>query len=1054
MTYKFYNILFLLLISSTLLAQHKWVEGMYNSEQNFYETQKSFEEHWEGKEITKGKGWKQFKRWEAFMEPRVYPDGIFHNNIMAISEQNKMQARMNNNFSSWEAVGPTNVPLTNWGQKRGVGRINAIAFHPANENIIWVGTPAGGLWKTTDGGLSWSNNTDQLPSLGIAAISIDPNNSDIMYLASGDRDGGDTYAYGILKSFDGGATWNTTGLSFNYSSGYIGYQILINPDNSNIINASVKKAGSGEVYRSIDGGENWTTTLSGQKLISMQQHPSNPNIIYGGTNNSGKIYKSIDNGTSWSIIMPTQGIPSSGGYRVTLAVTDDNPDVVYALISNTDGGFFGLYKSSDSGENWILQSNTPNLLNWSSSGEGDNDGQGWYDLALTVSPTNENEVYVGGVNTWKSTDGGLNWSIDSHWYGSNGVPYKHADEHTLKFHPNGTLYSGNDGGLYKKTGSSWTDISDGLQITQFYSLGVSQNNPELVIAGAQDNGTLLMNGNESWSAVLGGDGMECLIDHSDDNIMYAEYYYGDLYKSNDGGNSFNWISPSGQEGAWETPYIMDPNDHNTLYIGYDDVWKTTDGGGNWFPISNNLTNGEDIHELAVAPSNNNILYASRNSTLYKTIDSGNNWEVVSSQLPNKTISYISIHPTNSDKLWVSMSGFTSNQKVYTSEDGGQNWTNISYNLPNLPANCIIHKKNSNTEELFLATDIGIYYKNANMNEWMPFNQGLPNVIVRELEIQYSSNTLYAATYGRGVWKSSLEVFAPSASFSTTGNTICQENCVEFSNTSSNYATEWQWSFQGGNPESSSIQNPTVCYSDTGEFNVSLIVSNSAGADTIDSINYLNVILSSESNMAFTTCDEYYWNGENYTESGGYSFLTQNSYGCDSIANLNLTLIPNTIGISQMFLNTINGQQIGGSPFGGIPPYTYEWSTGDTTAKITPTENGSYWLVVNDNNLCADTSYFEINSFHTNSIDKQDKQDFTLFPNPTKEILTITAEQANKEAYNIKLLAANGKVVMDLQSQLNQQQKQLQIDISKLSKGPYFVQLQTNNGMVYKKLIIQ
>lgn len=1026
---------------------------MYNNEQNFYETQKAFEEYWDGKEITKGKGWKQFKRWEAFMEPRVYPDGVFHNNIMAVSQEKNMQARNSNNLSSWEVLGPTNVPLTNWGGKRGVGRINAIAFHPNNENIIWVGTPAGGLWKTTDGGLNWSNNTDQLPSLGVAAITIDPNNSDIMYLASGDRDGGDTYAYGILKSIDGGSTWNTTGLSFDYSAGYIGYQILINPDNSNIINVSVKKAGSGQVYRSIDGGENWTITLNGQKLISMQQHPSNPNILYGGTNNSGKIYKSTDNGESWSIIMPNQGIPSAGGYRVTLAVTEDNPNAVYALISNTDGGFFGLYKSTDSGENWTLQSNTPNILNWSTTGEGDNDGQGWYDLALTVSPTNENEVYVGGVNTWKSTDGGLNWFIDSHWYGSDGVPYKHADEHVLKFHPNGTLYSGNDGGLYKKTGNNWTDISDGLQITQFYSLGISQNNPELIIAGAQDNGTLLMNGNESWGAVLGGDGMECLIDYTDDNIMYAEYYYGDLRKSTDGGNSFNWISPSGQEGAWETPYIIDPNDHNTLYIGYDDVWKTTDGGSNWFAISENLTNGENLHEIAVAPSNSNIIYTSRNSTLYKTANGGDSWEIVSSQLPNKTISYISIHPTNPNKLWVSFSGFTSNQKAFTTEDGGQNWTNISHNLPNLPANCIIHKNNSNSEELFIATDIGVYYKNGAMNEWIPFNQGLPNVIVKELEIQYSSNTLYAATYGRGVWKSNLEAFAPSASFSTSSNTICQENCIEFQNTSSNYPTEWQWSFPGGNPESSTSHSPVICYPDTGTFNVSLIVSNGAGTDTINSINHLSVILSSESNTSTTTCDFYSWNEETYTESGNYTFETLNIFGCDSLAHLDLTLIPNTVGISQIFSNTIDGEQIGASPFGGTAPYTYTWNTGETTANISPTENGEYWVIVNDNNLCTDTSYFQINSFHT-GIKEQNKGGFSIFPNPTKETVTIAVNEPEKEAHNIKLLAINGKVVSDLKVSLNQQQKKIRIDVSKLPKGPYFVQLETNNGMLYKKLIIQ
>ena len=194
---------------------------------------------------------------------------------------------------------------------------------------------------------------------------------------------------------------------------------------------------------------------------------------------------------------------------------------------------------------------------------------------MTVSPTNENLVFVGGVNTWQSNDGGINWNISSHWYGGGGVEYKHADEHYLRYNEdNGILYSANDGGLYysNNDGQTWIDISDGLQISQFYRSGVSQTNSDLIISGAQDNGTLLMNGSNFWSAVRGGDGMECAIDPTNPNIMYSTVYYGALSKSNNGGGSWNDIAPA-NDGAWVTPFTLDPSNPNRIVAGYEEVWE-------------------------------------------------------------------------------------------------------------------------------------------------------------------------------------------------------------------------------------------------------------------------------------------------------------------------------------------------------------------------------------------------------------------------------------------------------------------------------------------------
>ena len=290
-----------------------------------------------------------------------------------------------------------------------------------------------------------------------------------------------------MKSYDGGNSWQSTGLSFDISSTYYkGNRILMDPINPNVIIVST----SNGVYRSIDGGDNFTHTFTGINIVSMEFHTTNSNIIYAGSKGSTSVYKSVDNGVTW--VQSGSGLPlTTDVRRACISVTSANPNVVYALFGNNDNGFYGLYKSSDQGDNWTLQSNSPNLLGWSTNGS-DSGGQAWYDLALTVSPIDENIVFVGGVNCWKSLDGGINWNLNTHWYGGGGANYMHADEHMLQYNTlDNKVYSANDGGLYVSDdhGTSWTDISDGLHITQFYKLGVSQTVQNLVIGGTQDNGT-------------------------------------------------------------------------------------------------------------------------------------------------------------------------------------------------------------------------------------------------------------------------------------------------------------------------------------------------------------------------------------------------------------------------------------------------------------------------------------------------------------------------------------------------------------------------------------
>ena len=838
----FYFSLIFLLTVNFAHAQKNWAQDIHNDEKSLYEVQESFENYWQDKIIGKGKGWKPFKRREAFMEPRVFPSGFFPYEKLYI-EYNKLKNQPKSTSqvpyeANWQAFGPTDVPLQNNGRKRGVGRINNVTFDPNNDNILWVGSPSGGLWKSIDGGQNWTSNTDLLPNLGVSDIAIDPSNSNIMYIITGDRDSDDTYAYGLMKSTDGGESWNSTGLSFNINSAYRGNRILINPNNTNILIVSTRKSGYGETYRSIDGGNNWELVLQGPNLISMEFNTINSNHIYAVTTGTSKYYRSFDNGQTWSNVTNNSGLPNSGNARGIVAVTPANPNVVYILYSNGGGGFGGIYKSTDGGYTFTLQSDMPNILSWEVDGSGE-DGQGTYDLALAVSPLNENIIYTGGINIWKSTNGGVDFNISSHWYGADGIEYAHADQHILKFNPsNNILYAGNDGGLYKteNNGQNWTDISDGLQITQFYKIGISQSDYGLLLGGTQDNGTLRGNSQNDWDAVRGGDGMECAIDPTNPSIMYSELYYGDIAISTNGGQNWDNIAPD-SDGAWITPYEIDQNNPNRIVIGYDVLYESLDYGTSWSTISETFNNSGNIDVIALSVSNSNVILVSETNKLYKTTDGGINWQNISSGLPNRTITDITIHPNDENRVWITFSGYSDNDKVFYTNDSGQNWMNISDDLPNLPTNCILFYEPNET--LFIGTDIGVFYRDSSMISWEMFNQGLPNVIVTELEHHINSNKLFAATYGRGVWISDLPATAPPiASFDFTIIDECA-GIVNFNNNSIN-ASSTEWIF--GDGSDNSIENNTSHqFVVDGNYDVTLIVNNVLGSDSISQTINIDVL---------------------------------------------------------------------------------------------------------------------------------------------------------------------------------------------------------------------
>lgn len=850
---KKFSVLFLLLIAALSAKSQQWVESMRDYRVSIYEVENQFEAYWEANAKSNKKqggifrsshaddgfGHNQFKRWQNFWEDRVDANGMRPEPAFVYTQlMNAKKAAGNNNLGDWQPIGPYDAPSTD-----GIGRINCITFHPTNNNILWIGTPAGGLWKSTDAGVTWSTNTDQLTNLGVSGIAIDPLHPDTMYIATGDRDGADTYTFGVLKSVDGGQNWKPTGLAYNVSQNSRVCAIHVLPSNTNVILAATRSS----IMRSTDGGATFTATQSGQ-FNMLAPDPSNPNTIFAGTAGND-IYRTRDGGLTWTQL--TSGLPTSGKNRVEITVSPQDSNYVYAVYSlSADNGFGGLYRSINGGDTWTLRSTTPNILNGSTTGSGAG-GQGWYDLCIAVSPTNKERIFVGGVNIYRSNNGGSGWSMIAHWYGG-GAPYVHADIHWFKFRPGiDELYVGTDGGVSKtgNNGISWTNLYNNMNITQYYKISQSATNPLMIIGGAQDNGTHRKLG-ATWSKINGGDGMDNAIDPSNNNLVFASSQYGNFSRSTTAGSSFTYMNfAANGTGNWVTPIQIDPVNSSIVYIGYDRLWKSTNKGLNWSQTSTSTVGGGNIDGFQIAKSNNQVIYVYINSNLYRSNNAGVTYTNVSNGLiGNNNITGLAISAADENKVWVTRSGYSGNNKVFATINGGQTWTNVSAGLPNLPVNCVVYEENT-LDGIYVGTDIGVYYRDAQLNAWAPFFEGLPNVIVRDLEIFYPDKKLRAGTYGRGVWESDL--FGgfkqePVADFSVNPFAPCDINQIaNLVDQSSGVVTAWQWSitpntytFTGGTNANS--QNPIVILNAMGTYSVSLTVSNAYGATSVTKTQAIQV----------------------------------------------------------------------------------------------------------------------------------------------------------------------------------------------------------------------
>lgn len=735
-------------------SEPDWVELMKDGNHTVEELSQMHDAYWADKEITKGCGWKPFKRWEALMVGRQTSDGTpmkGEDLIRSYDDVRDFNAQRSPS-GNWLPLGPILDGVTTRENIRGVGRTSCLAFHPNDPNTIFVGCPAGGIWRTYDGGESWESNTDDMPTLGVSAIAFDPQNPDIIYIGTGDRDANDAVGMGVMKSTDGGLNWTFSNNSImNLTVG----EILVHPEETNIVMCGTNDG----IWRSTDSGDSWTyVSLNTVDYKDMAFKPGDPNTVYA--TGGGKFYRSQDAGATWEWI--NEGIQSTS--RMVLGVTAANPEYVY-LCGATTYEFHKFYRSTDGGTNFETMSDEPNILGWAADGSSGG-GQAWYDFCMAADPNDSTTVYVGGIRMKKSTDGGATWvDINS--------GYLHVDQHELAFSPhNDDLYLANDGGFYQYVDNEdWLDISNGIVNGQIYKMGQSPHTGAKALTGFQDNGTSEYMGAQ-WIRRGGGDGFECWYDHTDEEWRYGSLYYGRIYRTSPSfiNEQICGLDVLGitEEGAWITPWVVSRHNENHMFVGLKNAWRCLNvkhpekDSLVWEQISINMGGNNNINMIAMeqCASNENVLYTTEGlGNIFRTdscLAADPDWTDASGDLPfiNQPITCIETHPVLDSVVYI---GF--DNRVWKSTNRGDNWEDISGSLPDILVNTIVYDVNTD-EGLYVGTDMGIYYKDASMDDWISFSSGMPTTVsVRELEIFYgetlAESRLRAATYGRGLWESDL-----------------------------------------------------------------------------------------------------------------------------------------------------------------------------------------------------------------------------------------------------------------------------------------------------------
>lgn len=711
---------------------------------------------------------------EQFFLQRAFPDAKV--DIAAYTEAlttAKLSANSRNSFNNfskdWQSEGPGNLGA----------RVNTIAVHPTDDDIIFAGYSGGGVFRTMDGGSTWKPVFDDQLFLAIGDLVFDPQDGNTIYAGTGDPNvsGFPFLGDGLYKSTDLGESWQYIGLE----ELRIISKIIIHPtDNQTIYVAAMglpfEPNMNKGLYKTTDGGENWEQVLflgGITGVIDVVFDRQDPEIVYAAgwdrlrnnqiseTKGQGaKIHRSLNGGQTWEQL--AGGLPQDDQSRIGLAATSDG---VVAVYVDVDHDFQGLYQTKDKGESWIALP-TDNELNGFYNGLFG--GFGWYFAKVRVNPLDDQDISILGVLTYRTRDGGQNWSLINKTANVN----VHSDVHDLVFTGGGKMLMGTDGGMYRFNldESEWEDIEN-IPTTQIYRVAYNPHEPQNYYAGAQDNGTSSGNyqGLTDWEKIYGGDGFQMVFHPTDENIFYAESQRGNIGVTVDGGATFE----SGREGIegsdrknWDMPYIMSTQDPNVLFTGTQRVYKSDVGPiPQWEPISPDLTNGETdelsqtISTLHQSPLDESLLYVgTTDGNIWRTVNGGTNWDPLAG-LPKRYFTEVIASADVRERVFATISGYKDNENtphVYQSNDNGMTWESIAGNLPPLAINAMQVIPGYDDKILFVGTDGGVYGTMNGGQIWERVGTNMPIIAVYDLEWNRGENTLVAGTFARAVMSYPLE----------------------------------------------------------------------------------------------------------------------------------------------------------------------------------------------------------------------------------------------------------------------------------------------------------
>lgn len=715
-------------------------------------------------------------------DQRAYPGNHIDRQVYFDAVRQTKMARaalQDRNSGEWKPAGPVNVG----------GRITDIALHPTDQSIIYAGTSLGGVFKSTDGGTSWLAVFEDEGANSVGDIALAPSEPNTIYVGTGEANGefasGAFFGNGIYKSTDGGETWENVGLE---NSNHIG-RIAVDPVNADRAYVAAtgvlygKNADRG-LYRTLNGGQSWEKVLfvsDSTAFIDVVVNPLNADIVYTATwerirapwgrryaGPTSCIYRSLDGGDNWAQL--TNGLPANSETRgrIGLAIAPSNPNTLYATFTKDQvtNEFDGLYKSTDAGSSWSKVDDGSINSVFSSFG--------WFFGNVRVAPNDPQKVWILGVSLVKSVDGGIAWSVTT-----NGM---HVDFHALEIHPQNEnfMVAGNDGGLYlsNNAGTSWQHV-EVLHNSMLYTCEIDNSQPERLYGGFQDNGTnRTMTGNlNDWGQILGGDGFRVVVDPLNNNYIYAEYQFGNLFRSSNGGANMEFIF-NGQNmdrNNWNTPYALSPFNTATIFYGAQQMYRSDNRGETWVSISNDLTKGlhpsgtlsfGTISTIGLSESDPQTIYVGTDDgNVQVTFNGGANWNKVTAGLPNRYVTCVAVHPTNNKKAYVTLSGYRDVDylpHVFFTANGGAAWQDVSGNLPEVPVNDIILDPAFPDEVLYLANDLGVWYSINGGAYWEPLGNNFPMTVVNDLDFHPATRKLVAATFGRSMFSFDAADIGPVA----------------------------------------------------------------------------------------------------------------------------------------------------------------------------------------------------------------------------------------------------------------------------------------------------